>query len=129
MSARRSSNRAGSSSTKQQSPGSRRDFLKHSSLAATGAVAGNLAISRMAYAAGDDTLRIGLIGCGGRGTGAAEDALASNSPTNKVKLIAIADVFEDQVKDARRRFFRSRDRNNSTCPRNAASRVSTPTRS
>jgi predicted dehydrogenase len=93
-----------SSRTKQVDSGSRREFLKQSSLAATGAVAGNLAISRMAYAAGDDTLRIGLIGCGGRGTGAAEDALASNSATNKVKLIAVADAFEDRVKGARQHF-------------------------
>jgi predicted dehydrogenase len=105
MSGRRSPRYAVNSSPKLSHGGSRRDFLKQSGLATTGAVAGNLAVSRMAHAAGDDTLRIGLIGCGGRGTGAAADALSTNSATNKVKLIAIADVFEDQVKSARQRFL------------------------
>jgi predicted dehydrogenase len=106
MPARRSSGRAASSKSGPSGQNSRRDFLKQSSLAATGAVAGNLAVARMAHAAGDDTLRIGLIGCGGRGTGAGEDALSTNSPTNKVKLIAVADVFEDRAKAARQHFSR-----------------------
>jgi predicted dehydrogenase len=96
---------ATTSSQKAASASSRRDFLKQSGLVTTGAVAGNLAVGNMAYAAGDDTIRIGLIGCGGRGTGAAEDALSTNSATNKVKLIAIADVFEDRLKGARQRLL------------------------
>ena len=49
---------------------SRRDFLKTSA-----ALAGSLAVARGAYAAGSDTFKIGLIGCGGRGSGAAANAM------------------------------------------------------
>ena len=50
---------------------SRRDFLKTSSTIAAGAtLAGSLSVARSAHASVDDTLRVGLIGCGGRGTGA-----------------------------------------------------------
>ncbi|HUR53700.1 MAG TPA: Gfo/Idh/MocA family oxidoreductase [Gemmataceae bacterium] len=45
-------------------------------------------------AAGDDTLKVGLIGCGGRGTGAAINALAADK---NVKLVALADAFEDRL--------------------------------
>jgi predicted dehydrogenase len=43
---------------------------------------------------GDDTLRVGLIGCGGRGTGAARQALMAD---DRVKLVAMADVFDDPL--------------------------------
>jgi len=59
---------------------------------ATGALVGGLA--RTVHAAGDDTIRIALIGCGGRGTGAAGQALSTSGP---VKLVAMADVFEDRL--------------------------------
>ena len=45
---------------------SRRDFVKATGLAATAAVAGTLPIARSAHAAGDDTIKIGMVGCGGR---------------------------------------------------------------
>jgi predicted dehydrogenase len=74
---------------------SRRDFLKSSSAAVVGgALVGNLSIARSAFAAGDDEIKIALIGCGGRGTGAANQALRTEG---KVKLIAMADVFEDRL--------------------------------
>ncbi len=69
----------------------RRDFVKRSaaSLAALSTVAGSL------YAAGSDTIKVGLIGCGGRGTGAATQVLLStNTP---VKLWAMGDLFQDQL--------------------------------
>lgn len=74
---------------------SRRDFLKKT----TGALAGGAVASRMgiipgAYAAGSDTIKIGLIGCGQRGTGAAEDALSSS---RGVKLVAMGDAFQDHL--------------------------------
>ena len=51
---------------------SRRKFIKKSSiLVAGGAVAGNLALSQAAHAYGSDEIKIGMVGCGGRGTGAA----------------------------------------------------------
>jgi predicted dehydrogenase len=74
---------------------SRRDFLKSTSVLAAGAaLAGGLAIGRGAHAAGNDTLKIGLIGCGGRGTGAATNAL--NADAN-CKLVAMADAFGDRL--------------------------------
>ena len=74
---------------------SRRDFIKKSSLlVAGGAVTGNLSVARGAHAFGDDTIKIGLIGCGGRGTGAASQAMNTAGPT---QLIAMADAFEDRL--------------------------------
>src|SRR5207247_10668064 len=49
---------------------SRRRFLKQSAAAVSSVMAANLRIARSAHVAGSDLLRVGLIGCGGRGTGA-----------------------------------------------------------
>jgi predicted dehydrogenase len=70
---------------------SRRDFLKTSSVAVAGAVLTGGLGSRL-FAANSDTLKVGLIGCGGRGTGAAGQAL--NADRNVV-LTAVGDVFGD----------------------------------
>jgi predicted dehydrogenase len=80
---------------------SRRDFIRASSaLVAGGAVAGSLSLSRSAHAGGADTIRIGLIGCGGRGTGAAVDAIRGSGGT--AKIVAMADVFDDQLQKSLR---------------------------
>ena len=50
---------------------SRREFLKTSSAVVGGTLVGGLGIAQSAHAAGSDLIRVGLIGCGGRGTGAA----------------------------------------------------------
>ncbi|MGC3969364.1 MAG: twin-arginine translocation signal domain-containing protein [Pirellulales bacterium] len=71
---------------------SRREFLKTSGVVAAGAVAGSLSIARSAHAAGSDVLKIGLVGCGGRGTGAALQALKADK---NVKLVALGDVFPE----------------------------------
>jgi len=73
---------------------SRRDFLKTSTLAAGGMLAGGLSLGRSAHAAGSDILKVGLIGCGGRGTGAAGNAL--NADPN-AKLVAMGDAFPDRL--------------------------------
>ena len=65
---------------------SRRDFLAASAVAA--------ASTSSIYAGGDDVLKVGLIGCGDRGTGAAVNAL--NADKN-VKLVAMADTFADRL--------------------------------
>lgn len=78
-------------------PFPRRDFLKASGLTAVPLVLGGLpfaAGARPGPLAGDPTLRLGLIGCGGRGTGAAADMLSA-SPA--VKLVAMGDVFPDRL--------------------------------
>ncbi len=71
---------------------SRRDFLR-TSAAVGGTLAAGLAVPRV-HAAGNDILRIGLIGCGSRGTGAAAQAL--NADPN-VKLTAMGDAFMDRL--------------------------------
>ncbi|MFM8571348.1 MAG: Gfo/Idh/MocA family protein, partial [Pirellula sp.] len=78
--------------------GSRRGFLKTTAVASS--LAATLPISRSAYAQGSDTIRLGLIGCGGRGTGAAGQALDTNSESNRVKLTAVADPFKFRADNA-----------------------------
>ncbi len=74
---------------------SRRDFLRNSSvLAAAGGLTSTLSLPSV-HAAEDNTIRIALVGCGGRGTGAAVDALSvDNGP---IQLVAMADVVEQNV--------------------------------
>ena len=76
---------------KDNSALSRRDFIKTS--AALGAASLAVGTNRM-YAAGSDKIRIGLVGCGGRGSGAAAQALSAGED---VVLIAMGDVFEDRL--------------------------------
>jgi len=74
---------------------SRRQFLGTAGKAAAGlSFLGGLTVERCAYAAGDDTIKLALVGCGGRGSGAAEQAL----DTGNVKLVAVADAFEGRLK-------------------------------
>jgi len=74
----------------------RRDFLKNSSAAAAGAaLAGAVAVP--GYTAEDNTIRIALVGCGGRGTGAAANALSTKGP---VKLVAMADAFPHRLESS-----------------------------
>jgi predicted dehydrogenase len=73
-------------------PTSRRDFLKASGVAAA---AGALAAPAV-HAAGSDLLRVGLIGCGGRGTGAVAQALKADA---NVRLVAVGDAFADRWQD------------------------------
>ena len=73
---------------------SRRDFLKKTSLAAAGtALAG--AITARSYAGENNTIRIALVGCGGRGTGAVAQAMSTKGPT---RLVAMADFFDTKIK-------------------------------
>ncbi|MHC4445064.1 MAG: Gfo/Idh/MocA family protein [Planctomycetota bacterium] len=76
--------------------GTRRDFLKLSAAATAGAA--TLTVSRNAHAAGNQTIRIGLIGTGGRGTGAADDSMKAGP---NVKLVAMCDVFNDRLQWSR----------------------------
>lgn len=77
-------------------PTRRREFLKISAGLA-GALGGLSAVPRV-FAAGDDRLRVGLIGCGNRGTAAALDALDADPG---VHLVALADAFADRIAVAR----------------------------
>ena len=74
---------------------SRRGFLATATTVAAGiGLAGGLNIARSAHAAGGDELKIALIGCGGRGTGAVVNCLSS---VPNVKLWAMADAFADRL--------------------------------
>jgi predicted dehydrogenase len=77
---------------------SRRRFL---GATAVGTVAGALPLARTVHAAGTDEIRIALIGCGGRGTGAAVQALQNTSGA-RVKLVAMADAFRHRLDTAYR---------------------------
>lgn len=73
----------------------RRDFLKSgATLGATAALLGNFAASKQVFAAGDDIIRVGLVGCGGRGTGAANQALNADP---QAVLVAVGDTFPEQI--------------------------------
>ena len=74
---------------------SRRQFLAQGGGIVAASVLAGVALPRL-YAAEDATIRLALVGCGGRGSGAVGDALAST--TGPTKLIAMADVFEDRLK-------------------------------
>jgi len=76
---------------------SRRQFLERSAIAA-GAIAGTLAAAAPVHAAGSDKLRVALVGCGGRGRGAALNSMRADP---NVELVALADVFEDQLRAGR----------------------------
>jgi predicted dehydrogenase len=71
----------------------RREFL---SSATTATIAAALS-APLAHAAGDDVLKVGLIGCGGRGTGAAEQALSADP---NVRLVAMGDAFSDRLQSS-----------------------------
>ncbi len=76
---------------------SRRDFLKASAVMTGAAMASGPAISRSAHAAGDDVIKIGLIGCGGRGSGAVVNAMQVDK---NIKLTAMADVFDWRIQSS-----------------------------
>ncbi|MGC8991282.1 MAG: Gfo/Idh/MocA family protein, partial [Verrucomicrobiia bacterium] len=72
----------------------RREFIKNTTkIAAASALAG-VAIPHV-HAAGSDLIQVALIGCGGRGTGAAAQALSTKG--GPIKLVAMADVFQDRL--------------------------------
>ena len=76
---------------------SRREFLaRGSAVAATSALAG--VSMPWVHAAEDNTIRLALIGCGGRGSGAVADAF--DSPNGPVKLAVMADIFPSRLDNA-----------------------------
>jgi myo-inositol 2-dehydrogenase/D-chiro-inositol 1-dehydrogenase len=74
----------------------RRDFLKASTGVASASVLGALNVG--AYAGGSDIIRVGMIGCGGRNTGAASQALAADKGA---RLTAMCDILMDRIKAVR----------------------------
>ena len=75
-------------------PTTRRTFLKAS---AASAIASTALLPGAYAGAGNETLRVGLVGCGGRGSGAAREALRADPNT---KLVAMCDVFMDRLNES-----------------------------
>lgn len=81
--------------SKVETQTTRREFVAHAAVAALPAVA---ALQTVAHAGGSDQLKVGVIGCGGRGRGAAMDSINASPIT---KITALADVFPDRVAESR----------------------------
>ena len=81
----------------ENSKTSRRDFVKQSTMLAGGIMAMPLVSNAGYFHSVDDTIKVAVIGCGGRGTGAAFQALSTKQ---NVKLVAMADAFRDRLDDA-----------------------------
>lgn len=75
---------------------SRRSFVKNTALATGGLMTLPLISDAGYFNSVDDTIKVALIGCGGRGTGAAMQALLTKQ---NVKLVAMADAFRDRLDD------------------------------
>jgi predicted dehydrogenase len=79
------------------SASSRRKFLQSSALLASAAIP-VLSVAKSAHAAGSDTIKIGMVGCGGRCAGAALDAMTADGAT---RLVAMSDLFADRIQNKR----------------------------
>lgn len=77
----------------------RRNFLQGTAALGTAAAVGSLSVPRSAHAAGGDTLKVALIGCGGRGNGAAVNATKGDP---NLKITVLADIFPDKIEAAKR---------------------------
>ncbi|MBK8501159.1 MAG: hypothetical protein IPL46_02560 [Saprospiraceae bacterium] len=73
----------------------RRSFIQKSTLAGTSTL---FAANHIFFAGASDTIRVGLIGCGGRGTEAGIIDCAESS--KGIQLVAIGDLFQDHLDDA-----------------------------
>lgn len=79
--------------------------MKNSAALAGAVAVGQLTIEQSAHAAGSDVIRIGLIGCGNRGTAAAINAMNAGKD---VRLVALADIFGERLKEARAKLQKER---------------------
>ena len=80
---------------------SRRDFIKTSALVTGGILAPSFIVPG-AYAAPANELKLAVIGCGGRGTGAVFQAFETGHP---IKLVAMADAFQDRLDNSYKAIF------------------------
>ncbi len=80
--------------TEPKNGATRREFLKTTGQVAAASALAGVAVPSV-HAAGDEVIKVALVGCGGRGTGAAANALAAKG--GPLKLVAMADVFKDRL--------------------------------
>lgn len=72
----------------------RRQFMKNTALISSGVILNSLPVDASAYVKGNDHINVALVGCGGRGTGAALQALKAKP---NVRIVAMADAFQDRL--------------------------------
>lgn len=101
---------------------SRRDFVKQGSLIAGGLIAAPLFGGANFFSGANDTIRVALIGCGGRGTGAVMQALLTKY---NVKLVAMADAFRDRI-DSCYRTISNKDLSDSGIEGNLLAKIDVP---
>ena len=95
---------------------SRRDFLKRSTAVTAGAVlAGGLGldVARTAHAQGSGQIKVALIGCGGRGSGAIVNCLDADEA---IRVVAVADAFENKARGCVERLRKSKHANRAEIP-------------
>ena len=93
-------------------PFNRRDFVKSGVAAVVGTtLASQFPMNANAFYGVDDTIRVGLIGCGGRGTGAALQALRAAPNT---KLVAMADAFGDRIEESHKNMMEPEEADEAT---------------
>jgi predicted dehydrogenase len=88
---------------KSKNLSTRRGFMKSSGAALAGATIASSFLTRSVHAGEDNTIKLALVGCGNRGTGAAYNALSTKGPK---KLVAMADVFEDRLQNSLKQLSR-----------------------
>ena len=98
MSESHSSEPIGSQVARPESSSRRRFLQESSAVLVGGTLAATLGSARSVHAAGSDIIKVGLIGCGGRGSGAAVNAIRAGSD---IRIVALADAFEDRLKHCR----------------------------
>ena len=91
----------------QPAAASRREFLKTTGQAAAVAALAGSVVPKV-HAAGSDLIQVALVGCGGRGTGAAGDALGT-AKQGPIKLTAMADAYPDRLKSSYERLSRRKE--------------------
>src|SRR5210317_1657276 len=77
----------------------RREFIQKTALASGGIITAPFSMDAMVHVHNDKTLKLALVGCGGRGSGAAVQALTAD---DNVELVAMADAFADRLEDSLR---------------------------
>ena len=91
----------------QKTTPSRRDFLKTGTAAGVaGSLLATFGSTSGVYAAGDDVIRVGLVGCGGRGSGAANQALRADP---NARLVAMGDAFASEIDKSLRNLKSQKD--------------------
>ena len=81
------------------SDSNRREFIKNTGKVTAASALAGVALPRV-HSAVDDTVKVALVGAGGRGTGAASNALSVSAGHGPTKLVAVADIFEEKLKSS-----------------------------